>query len=73
MVTEQAERRLPIISDSDYGRWRDILELPTTAEQDEACLLLEDRGYRFLVDYGYENAISKCEELIPNYGQIGHS
>lgn len=66
-------KRLPVISDSYFGYWRDLLELPTTAEQDEACLLLESHGHRFLVDYGYENAISKAQELIPNFGQVGHA
>ena len=49
--------RLPIISDSYYGHWRDSLDLPTTKAQDDACLLLEAKGYKFLVDFGYENAI----------------
>lgn len=65
-------QRWPIISDSDYGHWRDYLDLPTTAEQDEACLFLEAKGYRFLVDYGYENAIAKAS-AFPHFGQRGHT
>ena len=56
-------RRLKVIGDSEYGKWRDLLDLPTTREQDDACLLLEEAGQRFLVDFGYENAILKAEEL----------
>ena len=55
--------RLPVIADSHYGEWRDRLGLPTTVEQDAACLLLESRGLRFMVDYGYENAIDMAERL----------
>lgn len=50
--------RLKTIGDSEYGKWRDYLELPTTEQQDRACLLLEAQGKRFLVDFGYENAIA---------------
>ncbi len=64
--------RHTIIADSDYGKWRDYLDLPTTAEQDEACLFLEAKGYRFLVDYGYENAIAKAEKF-PHFAQRGHA
>jgi hypothetical protein len=52
------------IGDSEYGHWRDSLELPTTEEQDTACIALERMGQRFLVDYGYENAQSKLGELM---------
>ena len=66
-------KRLKIISDSEYGHWRDRLDLPTTREQDDACLALERFGKRFLVDFGYENAQSvlatemdkRLEEVSP--------
>lgn len=65
-------RRLPVIADSDYGKWRDYLSLPTSVTQDEACLFLEAKGYRFLVDYGYENAVEKAERF-PHFGQRGQA
>ena len=37
-----------------------------TFEQYCACLFLERRGLRFLVDFGYCNAISKALELAPD-------
>lgn len=42
---------------SDYLDWlrRLRLKLPTLA-QHRACLYLERHGYRFLVDFGTENA-----------------
>lgn len=55
-------KRLKVISDSEFGKWRDELDLPTTPEQDRDCLLLEEMGQRFLVDYGYENAAQKLAE-----------
>lgn len=63
--------RLQIIADSDYGYWRDFLKLPTTQEQDAACLFLEGKGYRFLVDYGYENAIAKASVLGGHFTVVG--
>jgi predicted metal-dependent RNase len=64
--------RIPVIADSDYGYWRDVLGLPTTAEQDEACLFLEAKGYRFLVHFGFENAVAMAEQF-PHFRQIGHA
>jgi len=57
-------RRLKKIADSYYGEWRDKLKLKTTRKQDDACLQLERWGKRFLVDFGYENAEWKLEELF---------
>lgn len=51
------------IGDSHYGEWRDRLGLQTTDKQDWACLALEGAGQRFLVDFGYENAIEKVLEM----------
>lgn len=65
-------KRFPIIADSDYGNWRDTLKLPTTAEQDEACLFLEAKDQRFLVHFGYENAIAKAEEFS-EFQKRGHA
>lgn len=64
-------KRLPVISDSYYGHWRDRLNLPTTAEQDGACLFLEAKGLRFMVEYGYENAIEKARKY-PEFACFGH-
>jgi len=66
--------RLAVIGDSEYGEWRDRLELPTTMEQDLACLKLERRDLRFLVDFGYENAIeilrvTRLKELAHQRGE----
>jgi len=55
-------KRLKTIGDSEFGWLRDILELETTPEQDLACLKLEEMGYRFCVDYGYQNAQVKLEQ-----------
>lgn len=60
-------KRFSVIADSDYGYWRDYLKLPTSAEQDCACLFLERKGLRFLVDFGYENALVLAEDR--GYGQ----
>lgn len=56
MKSNQNMKRREKIADSDYGKWRDLLNLPTTALQDAECLLLEAEGLRFMVDFGYENA-----------------
>jgi hypothetical protein len=59
------------IGDSYYGEWRDRLNLPTTPEQDRACLMLEYHGLKFLVDFGYENAETLCENrgiAMPSLG-----
>ena len=58
--------RYKIIGDSDYGKWRDLLKLRTTEQQDRDCLALEARGQRFLVDFGYENAHWKLKEARRN-------
>ena len=57
-------RRLKVIGDSDYGKWRDRLKLRTTARQDKFCLMMERWGQRFLVDFGYENAEEKFNALL---------
>jgi hypothetical protein len=51
------------MGDSWYGEQRDRLELKTTDAQDLACAYLEGHGQRFLVDFGYENAIEKAAYL----------
>lgn len=51
------------IGDSDYGKWRDYLNLETTDAQDRACLYLEGKGQQFLVHFGIENAIEKAEAI----------
>lgn len=56
-------KRLKQIGDSEYGRMRDMLDLPTTAEQDAACVKLERLGKRFCVDFGYENAEAVLESV----------
>lgn len=67
-------KRLKVIADSEYGKWRDLLDLPTTRAQDDACLALEEAGQKFLVDFGYENAEDKLGYLreqrlmgVPDY------
>ncbi len=35
-----------------------------TDEQLLACVWLEVRGFRFLVDFGYENALQKAEDIL---------
>jgi len=39
------------------------LGLVLTPEQDLACAFLEARGFRFCVDFGYQNAVAKAETL----------
>lgn len=51
------------LGDTDYGEWRDKLSLDTTKEQDLACCFLEGKGLRFLVDFGYANAIWKAKAM----------
>jgi hypothetical protein len=44
---------------SEYTRiWALLNGLPTTTEQDMACLFLESKGRRFCIDFGYENAVA---------------
>lgn len=52
------------LGDSHYGEWRDRLELETTDKQDIAAVFLEGKGYEFLVDFGYENAIDKAKLIM---------
>ena len=40
------------------------LNLPATEEQLIAGQFLESRGQRFLIDFGYENAVEKADELF---------
>jgi len=44
--------------------WCDRLDLELTLEQHIACAFLEGRGLRFLVDFGYENAVTKALMLL---------
>lgn len=37
-----------------------LLEVEITSEQLHACRYLEGRGFRFCVDFGYENAVEKA-------------
>lgn len=47
-----------------YLEWCDRLDIELTLEQHIACAFLEGRGLRFLVDYGYGNAIEKAMRLL---------
>jgi hypothetical protein len=47
-----------------YLEWCDRLDLELTLEQHIACAFLEGRGLRFLVDFGYENAVAKALKLL---------
>ncbi len=49
--------------DSFYLEVCDRQDLDTTPAQDRACLLLEEAGQRFLVDFGYANAEDKLKAL----------
>ncbi len=40
-----------------------LLKLKVNPEQAFACLFLEAKGQRFLVDFGYENAIEKAADI----------
>lgn len=51
---------LPYRAGSYIEIWSLLNGLPTTPEQDMACLFLESKGLRFCVDYGYENAVDKA-------------
>jgi hypothetical protein len=39
------------------------LNLDLTAEQHRACAFLEAQGQRFLVEFGYENAVERARQL----------
>ncbi len=49
--------------DSEYLRIKDQFKIKVTPAQNRACLLLEEAGQSFLVDYGYKNAIEKAEHI----------
>lgn len=42
------------MNDSDYLKWRRRLNLRTSAEQDAKCLDAEQRGLKFMVDFGID-------------------
>lgn len=42
----------------------DLLDIDLTLEQHIACAFLEGRGLRFLIDFGYENAVAKTQEIL---------
>ena len=44
--------------------WALLGGLPTTPEQDMACLFLEAKGLRFCVDYGYKNAVLRASQFM---------
>ncbi len=41
-----------------------LLDLKITPQEIEACRLLEGRGLRFCVDFGYQNAFQKHMDLL---------
>lgn len=47
-----------------YTITKRLLHLDVTPEQDFACRLLELWGWRFLIDYGYDNAVERAS-LLP--------
>ena len=47
-----------------YLEFVDQLDLDLTLEQHIACAFLEGRGLRFLIDFGYENAVAKVRALF---------
>ena len=48
---------------SDYLNWLRRLRLPIpTLAQHRACIFLERHGYRFLVDFGFQNAPHLAQE-----------
>jgi hypothetical protein len=51
----------PALGDSEYGRLISLLDLPTDALTDAACLFLEWKGQRFCIDYGTDNALDKAK------------
>ena len=55
---------------SDYCEiWANLGGLPTTIEQDMACIFLESKGLRFCIDYGYQNAIDIAQQYPEWTGQ----
>ncbi|MEY4387202.1 MAG: hypothetical protein RLY20_2485 [Verrucomicrobiota bacterium] len=49
---------------SDYMQWLQRLRLPLPSlAQHRACIFLERHGFRFLVDFGTENAVAKAREF----------
>lgn len=44
-----------------------MLGIELTCWQLWACEFLEARGLRFCVDFGYENAEAKADELVGNW------
>jgi len=48
----------------DYLAVCEQLDLELTLEQHIACAFLEGRGLRFLVDFGYVNAVERTLALL---------
>jgi hypothetical protein len=48
----------------EYDYWKGCLNLSTDRETDAAAHYLEQRGKRFLVDFGTENAWSIAWDLL---------
>lgn len=56
-------RRIPG-TESEYIYWLRRLSLPIpTLAQHRACIFLERHGFRFLVDFGFQNAVEKAREF----------
>ncbi len=48
---------------TNYREMAKRLEIDLTPEQQIACDFLERHGFKFCVDFGYENAVAKVWEL----------
>lgn len=47
-----------------YDRLMLILNIPTTSRADIACRYLEQRGLKFCVDFGTDNAEEKMADML---------
>ena len=49
---------------SEYTNLKALLKLKTTKHVDFAAAFLESRGFRFCVDFGYQNAVEKAASIM---------
>ena len=58
-------------SQRSYERSMMGLAIPSNAEIDIAARALEDRGYRFLIDFGTDNAVWMADDYAPSWNYNG--
>lgn len=51
-----------VLVEYEYDKLKRQMKLRVPEKVDEECRFLERRGFRFLVDFGYGNAVEKARE-----------